>query len=507
MTKKKIPKFSRPSTHTTQHTKIKRKQRLKTKQKKKGKGYIKDTACFSSVLSSYHLDQATEQQKQLNAEFIALIGRSPPFARGLFGEIYKIEHRDQHYAVKVINLTYENSNMESLTNLCEELEIGMTASYPFMTSIILDFDNGIFPTLDDLYNKIYIPYKLYNTDLHSVVYKNPDFKQIQQHQNDDLLKINSLILLQMVASIYYLHIHGIFHRDVKHGNCLIDTDGFLILSDFGLVSCLEQPEQKKKLLPHTCVQEINNSQPHCYRVNTQPGMIGTIPFMSPNLKTCEYYKGDYWGIAMMILFMCNIDDFLHNYLFDFRTYGDSIPRFVEQLKLKLNFDEQAPDLLKTIVDIFNSFIPEDNENGMNYKLYAPESMPFIYLQKMIEPGDKRPDSNKAYNEYGMRNLLNFIGTISDRDVKNRETLIACFKQTCNFEMEEYLLTPEKLRIKNITRVDSVQAIARIELQREEGEYKEFGEKFAEMLPSERIRRDSSERIRRDSFEMEKGEGY
>lgn len=46
-----------------------------------------------------------------------------------------------------------------------------------------------------------------------------------------------LILAEIVNAIEKLHESGIYHGDLKSANILIDSDGHLMLADFGLTKC------------------------------------------------------------------------------------------------------------------------------------------------------------------------------------------------------------------------------------------------------------------------------
>ena len=47
------------------------------------------------------------------------------------------------------------------------------------------------------------------------------------------IEIKSLIY-QCASPLAYMHKHGFFHRDLKPENIVFDSNGFALLTDFGL---------------------------------------------------------------------------------------------------------------------------------------------------------------------------------------------------------------------------------------------------------------------------------
>ena len=59
------------------------------------------------------------------------------------------------------------------------------------------------------------------------------FNMIQKHRNFNT-KQAKLLIAEVILAIQHLHKHNILYRDMKPENILIDQDGNLKLTDFGL---------------------------------------------------------------------------------------------------------------------------------------------------------------------------------------------------------------------------------------------------------------------------------
>ena len=49
-------------------------------------------------------------------------------------------------------------------------------------------------------------------------------------------------VIQIALALGYLHSNKIMHRDIKPGNILVDADGYVCVTDFGLAKVLESDE-------------------------------------------------------------------------------------------------------------------------------------------------------------------------------------------------------------------------------------------------------------------------
>jgi serine/threonine protein kinase len=88
----------------------------------------------------------------------------------------------------------------------------------------------------------------------------------------------SVIVLSTLKALSVLHSRRIVHRDVKPSNLLIDVDGRIKLTDFGITKELQEDHQAESF-------------------------IGTVSYMSPaRVQGHEYsFEADFWSLGIMII--------------------------------------------------------------------------------------------------------------------------------------------------------------------------------------------------------------
>ncbi|TID29570.1 hypothetical protein CANINC_001844 [Pichia inconspicua] len=94
-------------------------------------------------------------------------------------------------------------------------------------------------------------------------------------------KNTSFYIIQMASALKFLHEFGIVYRDLKPENCLLDKDGYLVLTDFGLA---------KKSSDESIDSEWCNS------------IIGTPEYCAPEVLKGENYgcSADWWSLGCVM---------------------------------------------------------------------------------------------------------------------------------------------------------------------------------------------------------------
>ncbi|KAJ2740634.1 ATP binding, partial [Coemansia sp. BCRC 34490] len=91
---------------------------------------------------------------------------------------------------------------------------------------------------------------------------------------------------QILEGLVYLHAQGIIHRDIKGGNVLIDQDGSVKISDFGISKRVDEVVAASKK-------------------DRRASLQGSVFWMAPEVVKDTHYtfKGDVWSLGCLVIEM------------------------------------------------------------------------------------------------------------------------------------------------------------------------------------------------------------
>ena len=208
----------------------------------------------SSLLSS----QKLKLSKSL-FDFLYVIGR------GGFGKVWKVLLRrtSKHYALK------EMSKMKIVLKRSEksiqsERELLSNLYHPFIVNMISAFQD---------FNNLYLVMDLFKGgDMRYHIFLNKKFNEIQ----------SKFFIANIILGLEYIHKNKIIHRDIKPENLVLDQNGYLAITDFGIAKKIEKSSLPDASgTPGYMAPEVLFSQIHSFSVDFYA--VGVIAF--------EFMKG------------------------------------------------------------------------------------------------------------------------------------------------------------------------------------------------------------------------
>ncbi|KAK1270852.1 Serine/threonine-protein kinase AtPK2/AtPK19 [Acorus gramineus] len=204
-------------------------------------------------------DQSTEKWSVGLEDFevLKLVGQ------GAFGKVYQVKKKDtsEIYAMKVMrkDKIMEKNHAEYMK---AERDILTKIDHPFIVQLRYSFQTK---------------YRLYLV----LEFVNGGHLFFQLHHQglfrEDLARIYTA---EIVSAVSHLHKNGIMHRDLKPENVLLDVDGHIKLTDFGLAKQFEENTR-------------SNS------------MCGTVEYMAPEIILGKGHDkaADWWSVGILLFEM------------------------------------------------------------------------------------------------------------------------------------------------------------------------------------------------------------
>lgn len=179
---------------------------------------------------------------------------------GGFGRVVLAQKNDTKklYAIKMLKKSALFGEKE-LRNMQSELEI-LKNDHAFLVHLYWSFqsETHIFLVMD------YLP----GGDL---------FFHLQKHKNGFPREVVRIFVAETILALEYLHACGIIYRDIKLENILLDADGHICLTDFGLSKPLGDAERTET-------------------------MCGTPGYLAPEILSGKPYTVavDYWSLGVLM---------------------------------------------------------------------------------------------------------------------------------------------------------------------------------------------------------------
>jgi serine/threonine protein kinase len=148
-----------------------------------------------------------------------------PVGEGTYGVVYKARCKvtNETVALKKIRLESEDEGVPSTA--LREISLLKELDHPNIV-LLRDVEHNQSP------NRLYLVFEWLDQDLR----KHMD--NLDDPMGAELIRS---YMKQMLLGLEYCHAHGVFHRDLKPQNLLIDRSGVLKIADFGLARAFSLP--------------------------------------------------------------------------------------------------------------------------------------------------------------------------------------------------------------------------------------------------------------------------
>ena len=253
-----------------------------------------------------------------NFEFLYVIGK------GGFGKVWKVEHKQtkQPYALKEMS-KLKIIDKKSIKSIKSELELLSNMESPYIVNMHYAFQDR-----ENLY--LVMDY-LSGGDLRFHISRHKKFSEEQTR----------FFICGLILSLEYIHSNNIIHRDIKPENLVLEENGYVRVTDFGIA---------KK---NTSTISVKS------RVETS----GTPGYMSPEvMKSLNHsFCADFFAVGVMG----------YEFMKGERPYNGKNRKEIKEKILKkqveIKFEELNENWSRESADFINKLLIREPENRLGYK--------------------------------------------------------------------------------------------------------------------------------------------
>ena len=366
---KKSKTFSDKENYTSPKLKKKSNLKLSCSQKRTNSNPIKKLKQIKVKLEDFN--------------FIRLIGI------GSYGKVYvasKNFNINKLYAIKILNKDKINNSIQKKSINTERMLLAKL-NHPFVMKL-----NYAFQTKKSLY---FITQFMHGGELNYHIYKEKN-----SYFSEEKVRFYAA---EIILGLNYLHKNNCIYRDLKPENVLIDKNGHIKLTDFGLSKLCEDFPCKTKSL------------------------CGTPEYLAPEILFEKDYgiEVDWWSLGVIIYEM------LSGYL-PFKILPDEkITKNVYKKKIKIfeHFSLYSKDLVKKLLEynpkkrigyeqiIKHPFFKDVDWGRIENKEIEPPFLPDINNDNYFKYFSSDDELNQEYNENERRNQ-NFCSENEEGDNNN-----------------------------------------------------------------------------------------
>ena len=240
--------------------------------------------------------------------------------KGAFGKVIIVRYlnNDRIYAMKILKKE-EMINIKQINHAKTERLLLEKLNHPFIVKLQFAFQDS---------KKLYLVTEfLQGGELFFHIKRKTYFKE----------STTKFYMAQIFLAIDYLHKNGYIYRDLKPQNILIDKEGYIKLTDFGLSKIISE--------------DIN--------INVRNTICGTLDYMAPEIINGENYNNsiDWYSFGIVLYNMiCGKSPF--------QSYNKENKEYISDYNKEIEYPENISPEAKELI---SKLIEKEPEKRLGYK--------------------------------------------------------------------------------------------------------------------------------------------